>query len=167
MRLLDPNFKGNLFRYIMQCFMAMAVIFIVLLLDSAVFGMTVAASLGASAFIAFTMPHTNAARPRYLVGGYIIGSVCGVLMNVVYNSLLSADIQVFGHSPHIVSCTAAVGLTMFIMVITNFEHPPAAALSLGLVIQSNALITAFFAVAGVIIISVCKTVMKKWLRNLL
>ena len=167
MRIFDPKFKGGLFRYVLQCLFAMIIIFVVLILNETIFSMTIVASLGASTFIAFTMPHTNSARPRYLIGGYVIGAVCGVLMNYVYNRLLSADIQIFGHSPHIVSCAIAVGLTMFFMVILNFEHPPAAALSMGLVLQPNVLITALIAVASIILISVFKEIMKKQLKDLL
>jgi len=167
MRILDPTFKDNIPRYTLQCLLAMAIIFIVMLFDDAVLSMTIVASLGASTFIAIAMPHTNSASPRYLVGGYIVGASCGVLMNFIYSYLVSMNIQILGHSPHILSCAIAVGLAMFLMVITNSEHPPAAALSMGLVSQPNALVTAFIAVSSIIIISVIKTLLKKWLKNLL
>ena len=145
----------------------MLIIFIVMLFDEAILSMTIVASLGASTFIAITMPHTNSARPRYLVGGYVIGASCGALMHYVYQYLVSANIQVMGHSPHILSCAVAVGLAMFFMVITNSEHPPAAALSMGLVMQSNVIVTALIAVASIIIVCAIQTMMKKWLKNLL
>ena len=167
MRVFDPKFKENVPRYILQCLLAMIIIFVVLLLDDAVFSMTIVASLGASTFIALTMPHTNASRPRYLIGGYVVGAACGVLMNYACNRLLSVNFQVFGHSPYIISCAAAVGLAMFVMVITDTEHPPAAALSMGLVAQTDVVITALTAVAGIVIICSVKAVLKKRLKNLL
>ena len=167
MRIFDSKFKGNVLRYILQCLIAMIMVFVVLFLDDTVFSMTIIASLGASTFIALTMPHTNAARPRYLIGGYIVGAACGIFMNQVCNYLVSIDVRLLGHPPYILSCAIAVGLAMFIMVITNSEHPPAAALSMGLVLQSNVLITAAIAIASIIIVSAIKTLMGKWLKNLL
>ena len=167
MRLFDPKFKENVLRYVLQCVLAMIIIFVVLLFDDTVSGMTIVASLGASTFIALTMPHTNAARPRYLIGGYAIGALCGILMHYVYQYLLYLNMDILGHSPHIVPCAVAVGLAMFLMVVTNAEHPPAAALSMGLVLQPNVLLTALIALISVSIISVVKTLMGKWLENLL
>ena len=167
MRLFDPKFKEHIANYIIQCLLAMLVIGAVSFMDDAIVNMTVVASLGASTFIALTMPHTNASKPRYLIGGYIIGAVFGIILHSVNARFISAGFMFFGRSPHIISCAIAVGFTMFVMVLTNFEHPPAAALSMGLVMQQNAAVTALIAVASIIVVSVIKTVFKKRLKNLL
>jgi len=167
MRIFDSNFKANVSRYLFQCLLAAIIIFIVLFLADTIFSMTIVASLGASAFISFTMPHTDASKHRYLIGGYIVGAVCGILMNYLHRYFVSMNVQILGHPPHILICAFAVGLAMLLMTILDFEHPPAAALSMGLVMDSNVLITASIAIACVIIISVIKTVIRRWLIDLL
>lgn len=167
MRLFDPKFKNNIRRYVLQCVLAMLIIFIVLFITDTIFNMTVVASLGASTFIALTMPHTNSSRPRYLIGGYVIGILCGILMNYVTFRLTSTGLTVFEHSPHIITCALAVGLAILLMTACNFEHPPAAALAMGLVLDANVLITSFAAFISIIIISLIKILLKKWLKDLL
>jgi len=168
MRVFDSKFKDNIFRYLLQCLLAAVIIFIVFFLVDTFFNMTIVASLGASTFIAFTMPHANTSRPRYLIGGYTVGATCGTLMNFLSNYLISANVQLPGLSSYAFTCALAVGLAMFLMTILDFEHPPAAALALGLVlVASNVLIAALIAVACIITISLFKTAIKKWLINLL
>ncbi len=76
---LDPEFCRHPTRYIAQCGIATLTIFIVLLLLDSVKQTVLIASLGASSFIAFTMPHVNASKRRYLIGGYIVGTCVGCL----------------------------------------------------------------------------------------
>lgn len=167
MRLIDPKFKKNMLQYILQCIFAMIIIFILLFIIDTISNMTVIASLGASTFIALTMPHTNSSRSRYLIGGYAIGIICGVLMSYINSGLILINVNVLGRSPHIITCALAVGLAIFLMTATNLEHPPAAALAMGLVVDTNVLITAFAAFISIIIISCIKTLLIKWLKNLL
>jgi len=167
MRIFDSNFKANFHRYLLQCLFATIIIFVVLFLADTIFNMTIVASLGASTFIAFTMPHTNSSRPRYLIGGYIVGALCGILMNYANKYLVSVEAQLFDFSPYVLTCALAVGLAMLLMTSLDFEHPPAAALSMGLVLVSDVFITALIAIASVITISIIKSIIKRWLINLL
>ncbi len=167
MRILDPKFVHNARPYVLQCIFATLLIFAMLFLIDSISSMTIVASLGASAFIAFTMPHANVSRPRYLIGGYVIGAFSGIAMHFFYHMLLEMDIQILGHSPHILACALAVGFAIFLMTITNFEHPPAAALAMGLVIEKKLFITAGVAIFTIILVAFIKTLIKKWLHNLL
>jgi len=167
MRILDSNFKANAGRYLLQSLLAAVIIFVVLLLVGKVFDIVVVASLGASTFISFTMPQSNPSRPRFLIGGYVVGSICGILMNYFSRFLISADMQIFGLSPFILACALAVGLAMLLMTVFDFEHPPAAALAMGLVPDTKVFITAAVAIACIVIISLIKTAIKRWLINLL
>jgi len=166
MRIFDEKFKSNVSRYIIQSLLAMVIIFVIFLLVETFFNMTIVASLGASTFIALTMPHGNPSRPRYFIGGYVVGAVCGASMNFLNSYLFSANIQPLGLSPVIFTCALAVGFTMFLMTILDFEHPPAAALALGLVPVSNVLIAALIAIACIAAISAIKALLKRWLIDL-
>jgi len=167
MRILDSNFKTNVSRYLLQCLLAAVIIFIVLFLVGKVFDMVIVASLGASTFISFTVPQSNPSRPRFLIGGYVVGSMCGILMNYLSRYLISTNVLIFGLSPNILICALAVGLAMLLMTVFDFEHPPAAALAMGLAADSNVWVTAAVAIACIVTISLFKTAIKRWLINLL
>lgn len=149
----------NITRKVIQSVLATTIIFILLLFIQTVSNLTVIASLGASAFITFTVPHKKAAEPRYLIGGYMVGIVCGVLMH--YANFTGA-----GMPTPVIACALAFGLAMFLMIVLRVEHPPAAALALGLVVEDRVLLTAFLALACVGFISLLKTALKRWLIDL-
>jgi CBS-domain-containing membrane protein len=101
--------------------MVIFIISIILIYLDFVFDVTLVASLGATSFILFTIPHKNASRVQYIVGGYMMGILVG--------SLCFYGLQLL---PFIAPSTwgaIAIGCSMFIMVIFNFEHPPAAAVA--------------------------------------
>jgi CBS-domain-containing membrane protein len=50
----------------------------------------------------------------------------------------------------------ATGLSMLVMVITRTEHPPAAALALGLVLNEWSMLTIAVVFLGVLGLSICK-----------
>ncbi|MEA3407178.1 MAG: HPP family protein [Chloroflexota bacterium] len=52
---------------------------------------TLVSSLGASTFIVFAMPHSRPARSRSLVGGYMVGTLCGTLCSLAADCALAAS----------------------------------------------------------------------------
>jgi len=77
----------------------------------------VVASLAATAFTIFIMPHNITASPRNGIGGHIIGIIFGSLFAIIsVKSGLEKD----------VIYALAVGCATLMMTITNMEHPPAA-----------------------------------------
>jgi CBS-domain-containing membrane protein len=94
-RLFDPDFRTACPSYIGQCLMATVSIFAVLLVLDSVTQTVLVASLGASAFIAFTMPHIEASRPRYLLGGYALGTLVGCSFSLL-SAALAADYPALG-----------------------------------------------------------------------
>lgn len=69
MKIFDSKFRSNKTRYTLQCVLAACAVCIVLLLLNAMSDTAIIAALGASAFIAFTMPQVDASKPRFLIGG--------------------------------------------------------------------------------------------------
>jgi len=61
----------------------------------------------------------------------------------------------------------SVGLAIFVMVITNTEHPPAASLALGLVLNEFNYRTVIVVLIGIISLSLIKAVLRPVLKNLL
>ena len=164
-RLFDIKFMRHRTHYISQCVLATLVILIVLLALDTVTQTVLISALGASTFICFTMPHIKSSGPRYLVGGYIVGTVVGGFTSLSASLIPISTIPV--ETSLIVFGAMATGLAIFCMVITDTEHPPAAALALGYVLNEWDPLTIAVILSGIMLISIFKEVSKKYLINLL
>jgi CBS-domain-containing membrane protein len=142
-------------------------IFIVLCVLDTLAHTVLIAALGASSFIAFTMPHTNSARPRYLVGGYVVGMIVGCSASVMGCVFIGLAADEFQHILAIAFAAAATGGAMFMMTITDTEHPPAAGLALGFAVNEWDILTVAVVFIGVSRISLTKEVFKARLKHLL
>lgn len=130
----DRLSRQNMHRYFLQCTLATLVVLVLLLVLDVVTQTALIAALGASAFIAFAVPRSLHSDPRYMAGGYLVGILVGCLMGTLNTALQVSD-AVTAHAVMIVFGALATGFAMFIMVVTKTEHPPAAALALGLVLN--------------------------------
>ena len=164
-RLFDHKFSMNRTKYITQCILATIVILAVLLVLDSVTQTVLISAFGASAFICFTMPHVRSSGSRYLIGGYIVGTVVGGFISIIATSLNPSFLPI--ETTQIIFGAIATGLAIFFMVITDTEHPPAAALALGYVLNEWNLPTVAAILAGIVVISLMKELMKKHLIDLL
>lgn len=98
------------------------VVFLILTTEDIVF----IASIGATAFIIFAMPESITAKPRNVIGGHITGIIVGTLSTLIPHQQILAAAAVY---------SIAVGVSMFIMVVIDTEHPPAAGTALGIAIS--------------------------------
>ncbi len=171
MRIFDRKFHKHVGRYLAQCALATLAVAVILLVLSEIQQAVIAASLGASSFIAFTMPHTNASRPRYLVGGYVCGMASGVAMQALGDFLGSAlAAPAWDQWPihgAVIFGAAAVGLAIFLMVITNTEHPPAGGLALGVVLAEWDAVALAVPIIGIVALSLARLALKPILINLI
>lgn len=168
MKFFDEKFLENKTRYILQCFLAIIAIFWVLFVLDIISDGIVIASLGASSFIAFTMPKTQSARPRFLIGGYCVGILTGSLFDRLQHTASSVLYLPTEHqSSKAIFGALAIGSAIFVMVITNTEHPPAAALSLSIVLGGFHFHTILVALIGIISLCATKKILSKYLINLL
>ena len=165
MNVFDERFRSNKVRYLSQCILATLSVFIVLLFLDAIADVAVIAALGASFFIAFTMPDKQVSKPRFLIGGYLVGIAAGCLCHYLSSVPLLMQLPMIQKSSYVVFCAISVGLAIFVMVITNTEHPPAAGLALGLVLNFNYM-TVVVVLIGIISLSVLKTVLRPTLVDL-
>ena len=124
------------------------------------------ASLGASSFIAFAMPHVRSSRPRYLLGSYAIGTIVGCSLSLVAGAVGLTGVMEL-HSLEILCAAVATGIAIFVMVVTDTEHPPAAALALGYVLNDWNLETMIVVFGGILIIVTVKQLSKPMLIDLL
>lgn len=167
MDFIDRKFKKNKRKYILQCLMATGTVLVVLSLLEVVLNAAVIAAIGASAFIAFTMPHTARSAPRFLIGGYIVGIISGAFC--YYLSTFYSPENLPGILSHtdIIFCALSVGMATLIMVITNTEHPPAAGVAMGVFLDKCELKAIVVIIVGIICLSVIKTILRPVLKDLL
>jgi len=115
--------------YVFQCLLATVSVFLVLImldLDEAV----IIASLGATAFVVFALPEKITANPRNVIGGHFVGLLCGFL-GIVVLRLLPVTTDIVESAIYAIT----VGASIFIMTITDTEHPPASGTTLGVVLK--------------------------------
>jgi CBS-domain-containing membrane protein len=165
--LFDDKFKTHKLRYLLQSLIAMVTVFIILLVLDAVRNAAIIAALGASSFIAFTMPHANVSKPRYLIGGYVVGIASGCVCRALIAGTGIIARYPESNVPYVIFGAIAVGLAIFVMAITSTEHPPAASLALGLVLNGCEPRVLLFILIGIVSLTVIKTLSKPLLRNLL
>lgn len=154
------NFK----RYGTQCGMAGVVVLLLLLILDAVTQTVLIASLGASAFIAFAVPRSLHSDPRHLIGGYLVGMLAGTLMASLHSLLASG--AGWDQALMILFGALAISLAMFGMVVSRCEHPPAASLALGLVLNEWSFMTLAVILVGIIGLSVMKRLVLPLLMDL-
>jgi len=131
---IDKKFKENKKLYFLQSALATFTIFLILLFLDVVTHTAIIATLGATAFVVFAMPHAYISKMRVLKGGYIIGMIVGGLCSYAANSHIIA-INGNEEIAYIIFGGLAVGIAILLMVVTNTEHPPAAGMALGLVLN--------------------------------
>ena len=164
---LDRHIRRESFkRYALQCGLAGLAVLILLLVLDAVTQTVLIAALGASAFIAFAVPRSPHSGPRHMIGGYAIGIIAGCLMATLESAM---NIQGAGaaHAVMVIFGAMAISLAMFTMVVTRTEHPPAAALALGLVLNEWDLLTLAVVMAGIVALSLIKRLVLPMLLDLI
>jgi CBS-domain-containing membrane protein len=160
----DPEkVRKHFGKYVLQCALAGGVAFVFLSFLDVLEHTGLVAALGATTFMTFTMPHRVSTRARYVVGGYVSGAAVGVLSSLILQGALAAQ----GDAALAVMGAVAVAVAGFVMVTTNTEHPPAAGIALGLVLQPWTWPTVVFVLAAAVFLSVAKHYLRPVMIDLL
>ena len=165
MRFFDEKFRDNKFRYIAQAALGGIAAAAALVFFDVVNHPAIIASFGASTLVAFAAPHQRFARPRYLVGGYIIGVTVGCLIH--YVTIFPIEPYLAQKLIHLLAGGVAVGLAIFFMAVTNTEHAPAAGIALGFVINDWTFHTVVMVMIGIIVISAIQRILRPWMIDLI
>lgn len=160
-QLFDKKAKPNLRKYILQCSLATFTIMLMLLFFNLFTHSSIIASLGATTFIVFAIPNNYTAQNRNIIGGYITGIIIGIVFYLLSKGLLILFNIVELKVIYIFFGSLAVGITIFIMTITNTEHPPAVGMALSLVISKWNYRTILIIFFCIVFISVVKWILMK------
>lgn len=164
---LENRFQPqNLHRYLMQCGLATVIVLILLLILDVLTQTVLIAALGASTFIAFAVPRSPHSDPRHMIGGYLVGVLAGGLMGLLQGAMHFTS-PTINHELMVACGALATGLAMFLMVMTKTEHPPAAALALGLVLNDWDWPTLLVIIGGIVVLAIVKQVVMPLLMDLL
>ena len=158
---LYKKFKSHWPHYVFQSLFATVAVFIVILVLNIKREPIIIASIGATAFIIFALPNSITAKPRNVIGGQLIGIACGFLCCLIPHSVVMQS----GIISSLIYALA-VGMSFFVMVVTDTEHPPGSATALGIVVSSFSWSIAITIVASAVILSAIHVLFKKYLRDL-
>ncbi|WP_431768833.1 HPP family protein [Senegalia massiliensis] len=165
-KFLDSKFKDNIKRYILQCVLAtISIMFILLFLNYFVYT-TIIASLGATTFIVFTMPKTHSAKGKNILGGYTLGIIFGIIFHLLSIFLIEIIETINLNTLYMITGALSVGATMFVMTITNTEHPPAVGMALSLILTPWDFKTLFFVYLCIILMIIVKKSLENYLIDL-
>jgi len=116
--------------------------------------MVLISAIAATAFIVFALPTTASAQANVVIPSHLIGLAAGTIF--AFTSL-----------PFSIECPIAVGIAIFLMVLFDIEHPPAAGTAIAAVIH-NASLDVWAAVSvSVLVLSLTRHLLRNHLRNLL
>ena len=150
------EFKLHWKNYVFQSLFATVAVFVVLYfltLQNAV----IIASIGATAFIVFAMPKALTANARNVIGGHVVGLFWGFVFSLIPHATLLASLVCY---------SAAVGLSIFTMVVTDTEHPPASGTALGVAITGMHPDVLIAVILSIVLLSLIHHFFKPYLRDL-
>ena len=154
------EFREHWKNYVLQSALGLVVVFILLWWLRAE-NLLIVASLGSTAFIVFAMPKSLTAQPRNVIGGQISGLGCGALAALLVSMLAEQS-----PSGQAALYSLAVGLSIFIMVVSDTEHPPASGTALGIAIRGVSIKATIAVVVGAVLLSLVHQLVRHKLRDL-
>ena len=123
--------------------------------------------VASSAFTIFVIPESIAATPRKVVGGHLVAGLVGAAISFI---LQVPGLEIYAiETRYVLDIAAAlsVGIGIFLMVVTNTEHPPAAGTSLGLVIYGFDWASVAFIILSAVLLSLVRIILGPRMINLL
>ena len=166
-RVYDEKFRRQPGKYLLQSGLATLAIILLVAFRQLVETPALLASLGASCFIAFTMPHMRISSPRHLVGGYLCGAMAGGVCQTLLHSAWMETTGIDFAVGSTVLAGVAVGVSVLLMVILDFEHAPAAGIALGLILDKWRVENIAYVVGGIVLLCMVRRLLKPILRDLL
>lgn len=147
------KFKKLWKNYIFQSSLAAVALLILTLLGRE--KMVLISSMGATAFIVFAMPNVVSAGTKNVIGGHLVGLICGTVF-------------FFTSFPYYIEYPLVIALAVFIMVALDLEHPPAAGTALAVVINEVSGVNAFVTIMlSAVVLSMARRYLRPWLKDLI
>ncbi len=166
MHLIDKSFIRAPKRYIIQSLLAVVAVGIILYFVEVLTHAAIVAALGSSAFIVFAMPRSITAQPRRLIGGHVVGLLAGTFCYFAFLTGPIGKLVTGWEFTTLFVYALAVGLSIFLMAVTDTEHPPASGTALGIVAHAWSYPAIIFILACAIGLAIVRRVLRGYLRDL-
>ncbi len=157
--LVDEKFRKNPRPFIVQSALASLIVFLTLWILEFMSPVIIAA-IGSTVFIVFAMPKAASARPRAIFGGHVLCMLIGLACSGIFFYVMPDK---WGE---ILAGSLAVGIAIFVMVIFDFEHPPAAGTALGFALGGFNPFAITFIVVASMVLSTVHVGLRQWMENL-
>ena len=149
---IKSKFKQLWKHYLLQCLLAVAALFILVLVLHKE-KIVLISAMGATAFIVFAMPKSASAQTKHVLGGHLVG-------------LVSGGIFYYTAMPYFIEYPLAVGVAFLLMVALDVEHPPAAGTALAVVINEVSFGAFVVVMVIALILSQSRYYLRGWLKDL-
>ena len=116
----------------------------------------IVAAIGSTAFVLFSAPHSRAAQPKNVIGGYAIGFLSGYALPLLIRPSPQYALLVYA---------LAVGVSMLFMQLTSTQHPPAAGAALGTAMAGFSFGVIMLLILKVIVVSLVHHLIKPLLKD--
>jgi len=156
---LDEKLETEPKYFILQTLLAFVSLSVVLVLLGIMGRKALVAALGSSLFIAFLTPNSYTAKAKNMIGSHLLSGGVGLGFYHLMNLLPGTRIVL------ILLSSLAVAISMFLMVVTDTEHPPAAGTALGLA-TGGGWVSFLFIVISVVVLVIIKKLLDPWLADL-
>ena len=164
---LDQYIHSKWAHYVFQCGLAAVSLVFILLIGDTVFKTAIVVGIASSAFTVFVIPDSVAATPRKVIGGRFVAGVVGAVISL---SIQFTGLDAFSEDKRFfidIMAALSVGVGIFVMVVTNTEHPPAAGTSLGLVFYGFDWASIVFIILSALLLSLVRVALRPKMINLL
>ncbi|MFC2071935.1 HPP family protein [Chloroflexota bacterium] len=165
-RIFDKSFRKAPKNYIIQSLLAVAALTIILFFVEILTHAAIVAALGSSAFVVFAMPQSTTAQPRKLIGGHVVGLLSGTFCYYAFLSSPLGELITRWELTTLFIYALAVGLSIFLMAITNTEHAPAAGTALGIVAHAWLYQVVIFILLSAVGLAIARRLLKGYLKDL-
>lgn len=129
-----------------------------------------AGSLASSTYTVFGKPSSKAARPFCMVNAYLLALLVSVIVRFVAEGFFLLHQGPIVATPSLWTGfmgAVAVGCSLFLMAIFGLEHPPAAGMSLVLVLDVHSYETLLVIVGFSCLLAIIRWVFDRWLTDIL
>lgn len=151
MHLIDEKFRKNPLPFIIQSVLAALFLALTFYLVWNINPLVVA-GMGSTTFVLFATPESSSARPRAVIGGYIISMLTGLVFFPIPDPIIAGSL--------------AVGGSIFVMTTMDAEHPPASAIALGVAVNGFSYGLLVFIVSFTSLLSFFQRRVRKHIRDL-
>ncbi len=165
------NKSTSLFHYVKQAVYAGVFVWFILLAmncyanKSSIVWAVGASALASSAYIVFSKPDCKNSLSRHILGSYVIAIFVGVVCS---HAIILTHAHTSCPLMRIIEIVTAiaVGISLFLQTILNFQHPPAAGLSLILTSEPWHYSTIIIILIAVIILAIIARLLRGHIQQL-